>query len=138
MNDCLFCKIIKGEIPSRKVYEDKNVYAFLDISPVNEGHTLVMPQKHYETILDAPSEVLCNLITVIRKIVPSILQAVKSESFNLQVNSGKTAGQIIPHLHFHIIPRFPDDGHHLFQQKNYQEGEIENIQKIILGISEGK
>lgn len=129
MSECIFCKIIKGDIPSYKVYEDEYVYAFLDIIPVNKGHVLVVPKEHYESIIDAPEEILCQIMSAVKKIAPVILKVVDSEGFNLGVNNGSVAGQIVPHLHFHIVPRFPNDGHALFQGGAYEEGEAEKIQE---------
>jgi len=133
-DECLFCKIIKGDISSFKIYEDEKMYAFLDIMPVNPGHTLVVPKKHYENLIDTPDEILCAIIKTIKKIVPAILQGVAAEGFNLGVNNGKNADQIINHLHFHIMPRFPNDKHQLLRQGSYEEGDAKRIQSEILGM----
>lgn len=131
MSECIFCKIVRGDIPSYKIYEDDKVSAFLDIMPVNKGHVIVVPREHYENLVDTPSEVLCSIMSVIKKIVPAILKSVKSEGFNLGVNNGYIAGQAVPHLHFHIIPRFSNDGHRLFESGAYNSGEAEEIQEAI-------
>ncbi|MFH0856297.1 MAG: HIT family protein [bacterium] len=132
MTDCIFCKIIRGDVPSYKVYEDDFIYAFLDIIPINKGHILVVPKEHHENILDTPEELLCKIIKVVKNIAPIALKAVGSEGFNLGVNNGTIAGQIVSHLHFHIVPRFLYDGHQLFQGGAYEAGEAEDIQEKIV------
>ena len=110
--DCLFCKFAKGEIEVAKIYEDKNVFVFLDINPCGElnGHTLVIPKKHYETILDCPEETLKETIAVVKKIAVAVQKVSGAEGINLVQNNGKAAGQFVPHIHFHIIPRKAGDG----------------------------
>lgn len=114
MTDCLFCKIIRSEIPAAKVYEDDATFAFLDLKPVNPGHTLVIPKAHAAGIIDAPDETLAAVMGTVKKIAPGILAAVGADAFNLGVNEGAVAGQLVPHLHIHIMPRFPNDGHNLW------------------------
>jgi len=109
MDDCIFCKIIKGELPSYKIYEDDLCLAFLDINPVSFGHTLVVTKEHYQNSSDTPEDVLVHLTKKIKLIAPLILKSVNSEAFNLTMNNGKIAGQLVSHLHWHIIPRFADD-----------------------------
>lgn len=127
MNDCIFCKIVKGEISSQKVYEDDKSFAFLDITPVNPGHTLVVPKKHSLNILDAAEADVCALMSAIHKITPKVLKAVGAEAFNLGVNNGSVAGQVVPHLHFHIMPRFADDGHRLWGGAHVGADELAEI-----------
>lgn len=110
MNDCLFCKIISGEIPSEKVYEDEKTFAFLDIRPINAGHTLVVPKAHSKDILEADPDDVCALMDTVKKITSKILSAVSANAFNLGMNTGAAAGQVIFHTHLHIMPRFSDDG----------------------------
>ncbi len=133
MDECIFCRIVKGEIPSEKVYEDSKYVAFLDIMPANPGHTLVIPKEHYEDLMSTPNEVLDGMLNDAKKIASAVLKAVDAEGFNLQVNVGKVSGQVVPHLHIHIIPRFEGDGHHLFRQGEYEEGQMEEIAKRIRG-----
>lgn len=127
MTDCVFCKIIAGEIPAYKIYEDDQVLVFLDINPVNAGHALVVPKEHYPDFLSLPSALVERLSAVIQKVTPAILAGVSAENFNLGLNNGPVAGQVVPHVHWHIMPRFPDDGHRLFSGRQYSEGEIEVI-----------
>ena len=109
MNDCLFCRIIAKEIPSTAIYEDENVYAFLDINPVNPGHTLVVPKVHSDGFHDASPETLEALVRATQKVANAIVASGLCEAFNLEENNGKAAGQVIPHLHLHIVPRRVDD-----------------------------
>ena len=109
MESCIFCKIIKGKIPCTKIYEDKNVLAFLDISPVNKGHALVMPKKHFDTLMDVPDDLLCEAMKIVKKLSKAVMKAVKADGINISINNYKAAGQLVPHLHVHIIPRFKDD-----------------------------
>lgn len=114
MADCLFCKIIAGEIPAAKVYEDEHTFAFLDIKPVNPGHTLVVPKAHAVGIADASDDALVAVMRAVKKIAPGILGAVGADGYNIGVNQGSVAGQLVMHLHVHVMPRFPNDGHKLW------------------------
>tara|TARA_Y100000034_G_scaffold106593_1_gene135428 strand:+ start:1771 stop:2175 length:405 start_codon:yes stop_codon:yes gene_type:complete len=109
MDNCIFCKIIKGEIPSAKVYEDDDFLAFLDISPANQGHTLVIPKKHIETYVEGDDETLSRLSLVAKKIAKNINQKLECHGYNILINNHEAAGQEVFHLHMHIIPRFNRD-----------------------------
>ncbi|MFH0814846.1 MAG: HIT family protein [Candidatus Falkowbacteria bacterium] len=124
--DCLFCKIIKGEIPCHKIYEDADVFAFLDINPVSQGHTLVLPKKHFKGLLDSDAETLSKIMAAAQKIARAI-----GKAFNLIQNNGAAAGQVIDHLHFHIIPRNESDGLKHWPGKPYIGEEAINIAKKI-------
>ncbi len=131
MEECIFCKIINGEIPSSKVYEDNKVIAFLDTAPVNKGHTLVLPKEHHKDILDTPAETLTELMKVSKKVAKAVMKATGAEGFNLGVNNGKIAGQLVMHLHFHIMPRFENDGLKLWPGKEYEGNERDEIAEKI-------
>lgn len=109
MNDCLFCKIIKGEIPCYKIYEDEYTLAFLDIAKDVDGHTLVIPKKHSSTILDCDVEILNHLMNAVKKISQHYVENCGFSGINLINNNGKSAEQAISHLHIHIIPRKDND-----------------------------
>ena len=106
---CVFCEIIKGNIPSAKVYEDDKTLAILDISQTTRGHTLVLPKQHYENLLEIPAEELAELIVKVQKIAANNVAKLGAKGFNLLVNTGAVAGQSVPHLHFHIIPRYDEN-----------------------------
>src|SRR3990167_4581592 len=125
MSDCIFCKIIRGELPSYKVYEDENTLAFLDIRPVNAGHTLVVPKKHSHNIFDIAPEDWATLAEAARVISIAIEQALKADGVNIAMNNREHAGQVVDHPHLHIIPRFKGDGLKLMPQRNYKENEAE-------------
>lgn len=108
--ECVFCGIASGKIPSKKVYEDEKSLAFLDINPRNPGHTLVIPKKHYATILDMPEEEAKELFSVVRKIARAAQLGVNADGVSIAQSNGQAAGQVIPHVHFHVIPRFLNEG----------------------------
>lgn len=127
MDNCIFCKIASGELPAQKVYEDSDTMAFLDINPINPGHTLVIPKDHFDNIEEIPETVLANVIMTVKKVGNAVKQGLKAKGYNLQVNNDPIAGRIIPHIHFHIIPRYEEDGLKLWPQGRYQQGEIEEV-----------
>ncbi|MHC4557652.1 MAG: HIT family protein [Planctomycetota bacterium] len=127
-DDCLFCKMVAGQIPVTKIYEDEIVLAFLDIGPISDGHTLVIPKQHFEKLHDCPSELLARISSSLGRIAGAVAAAMNSNGYNLLCNNGRAAGQLIEHLHFHLIPRNTGDG--LFSRwpsYKYQAGKIEEI-----------
>jgi histidine triad (HIT) family protein len=108
--DCIFCKIIAGEIPCARVYEDVDILAFLDINPIARGHTLVLPKGHYPTLLDLPAVVGTPLMRALRLVASGVKQATESSGFNCIQNNFSSAGQMVFHSHWHIIPRYDNDG----------------------------
>ena len=129
--DCVFCKIIAGQIPAQKVYEDADTLAFLDIAPTNKGHTLVIPKKHFVTIEDTPPEVLEKVAVTLGKVARAVHLGTACEGYNVQQSNYPAGGQVVPHLHFHIVPRFSNDGLHLWPHKKYEPGEAEAYQRKI-------
>ncbi len=127
MNDCIFCKIIRGELPSYKVYEDEKTMAFLDIRPVNAGHTLVVPKRHSHNIFDIAPEDWAALAEAARIISIAIEKALGADGVNIAMNNREHAGQLVDHPHLHIIPRFKGDGLKLMPQRSYQENEAEPV-----------
>ncbi len=111
MSDCIFCKIVAGEIPCTRVYEDEQTLVFMDIGPIIKGHLLVIPKQHHDPITETPDEVLSHLIAVVKKIAAAQKKALKCDGCNIIQNNGACSGQAVPHLHFHVIPRFENDGH---------------------------
>ena len=126
--DCVFCKIVAGEVPATKIYEDDVVLAFLDIGPISDGHTLVISKQHVEKLHECPAELLGQVGSHLGKIAKAVASAMSSEGYNVLCNNGRAAGQLVDHLHFHIIPRNSGDG--VFQRwpsYKYPEGEVEKI-----------
>ena len=131
-DDCSFCKMVAGEIPVTKIYEDEVVLAFLDIGPISDGHTLVISKQHFEKLHECPAEVLGDIASRLGKIGQAVCDGMNSAGYNVLCNNGRAAGQLIGHLHFHIIPRNADDG--LFARwpsYKYQEGQAEKIAEKI-------
>jgi histidine triad (HIT) family protein len=110
MPECLFCQIAAGNIPCHKIYEDENVLAFLDIHPLNPGHTQIIPKKHSGHLLEADEIDARAIMDAAKKITPAILQCVGAPGCNFHSNIGRAAGQVIFHTHVHLIPRYADDG----------------------------
>ena len=121
--NCIFCKIAKKEISSNIVYEDKMFMAFLDIAPNNYGHTLVIPKKHFNTFLDIHGKELDLLMAVCQKVAKAQIKALNAPGFNLMLNNARVAGQLVDHVHFHIIPRFVGDGLTHWPHKVYKSPE---------------
>lgn len=108
--DCLFCKIVSGEIPAKKVYEDTSCIAFLDINPRNPGHTLVIPKTHAETIFDLPDTEGAKMFASLKKVAIKVKKGTKAHGVSVCQNNGSAAGQVVGHVHFHVIPRFLNEG----------------------------
>lgn len=107
---CLFCKIIAGEIPCARVYEDDAVLAFLDINPISRGHTLVVPKGHYPTLLDFPAAEGEALVRALRRVALALHETMQSGGFNCIQNNFGPAGQMVFHSHWHLVPRHEGDG----------------------------
>lgn len=107
---CIFCRIARGEIPSTRLYEDEVALAFLDIGPLVKGHALVIPRQHVDPLMDAPEDLLARLIAVVRRVARAQVKALQADGVNVHQSNGRVAGQVIPHLHFHVVPRFEGDG----------------------------
>lgn len=132
----IFSKILAGEIPCEKIYEDEHAFAFLDINPVNPGHTLVIPKKWSAGFLDADQETICYLIPAIQKVAKAVKEATGADGINIIQNEGEAAGQKVFHLHFHVIPRFANDGFQHWHGKGYTSPEqiketADNIRRVL-------
>ena len=120
--DCIFCKIVAGEIPSTKIYEDDTAIGFLDINPVSKGHTLLIPKAHHQMMIDTPDELVAKLFVTTKKILKAIQAATKSHLVGVSV-----MGDEVPHFHIHLIPRHADDGLSGWSRGVYIENEKEEI-----------
>ena len=128
MEECIFCKIVKGEIPSYKVYEDEKTLAFLDVNPINVGHTLIMPKNHVSKISMAEEEDLLALTKALKKVIKAVENSLGVDDLNVFVNQGRDAGQLIPHLHYHVVPRRKGDGVNFdVPQRKLSEEEFKNV-----------
>lgn len=132
----VFCRIIEGEIPSNKVYEDDDVLAILDISQATRGHTLVMPKTHYESILDTPKATLHKVYDVAQRIAQAMVAELGAKGVNILTNAKEMAGQTVPHFHVHIIPRYmAGEGGFMIEMKN-NEGK-EDLPLLVAKITHG-
>jgi len=130
--DCLFCKIIKEEIPNYTVYEDEHVLAFLDIFPHAKGHTVVIPKKHTESLSDLTVDDWKNISIGLKNSLNQVEKILQPDGINIAINDGESAGQVVPHVHWHILPRWKDDkggsAHSIV--KNDQGKKVEEVAKL--------
>jgi len=140
MKDCIFCKIIKGEIPSFKIFENDKVFCFLDINPLSKGHTLVVPKEHHENIFDISLKDLKEIISTIKSLSNRMKKVLMAEGVNLFNASGVVAEQSVFHFHFHILPRYKNDGLEMnnWWQSKAQKADIEELKKLAEKIREGE
>jgi len=130
--DCIFCKIIAGQIPSAKIYDHGGIYAFLDIAPVNKGHALVVPKTHYATLFDLPEDLGRELVGALKTVGRAVMAATGASRLNMGMNNFESAGQLVHHAHFHLIPRHSGDGLTLWTQHAYES--VEDMQKLAQAI----
>jgi len=140
MSACLFCQIVAGTLPAKKLYEDEYTLAFLDAFPLSEGHTLVVPKAHYALLQDMPSQEAQNLFAAAHKLLPSLQKATRAEAMTVGLNNGTVAGQAVPHVHVHLIPRHAGDGggslHEVVQQADQRPLDmVYEALKASLGLS---
>ncbi|RKY05489.1 HIT family protein [Candidatus Poribacteria bacterium] len=134
MNECIFCKIVAGEIPSNKVYEDDEVVAFMDINPANPGHTLVVPKKHFRNLLDIDEGTAAKVMEAAVKVAKAIKKALNPDGLNLFHASEKAAFQTVFHFHIHVIPRW--EGDDLVEPWKPKKGDPERIAETAAKIRE--
>lgn len=125
MRDCIFCRIAAGEMPAVRVLETPEVLAFLDIAPVNYGHTLVIPKAHFENLLELPDVLWTAMGQVCRRVAQALQATLFAQGFNIDMNNFEAAGQVVFHVHLHVIPRYHTDGLQLFPQASYKPGDME-------------
>lgn len=124
MENCIFCRIIGGEIPSSTVYEDDDFKVIMDISPAAKGHTIILTKKHFANLLELEDKVAEKGLIVAKKVATAMKEQLGCDGINLLQNNGEAAGQSVFHLHFHIIPRYKDDNVKLpWVPVKYEEGE---------------
>ena len=130
---CVFCEIIKGNIPSKKIYEDDNVLAILDISQATKGHTLIIPKKHYANMLEIEEKALIDCIKVTKIVTNKINEAYKPLGFNILNNCNEAAGQSVMHFHIHVIPRYSNDDLVINPTNNTDKFNLDEIASKIRG-----
>lgn len=131
-DNCIFCKIIAGEIPSYTLYEDERFKVILDVGPATRGHALILPKDHYANLYELPEETAAEVIKLAKKMMAQMTDKLKCDGFNIVQNNGEAAGQTVNHFHMHLIPRYKNDGEIL----KYIAGEpgaeeLEQIKSII-------
>lgn len=136
--DCIFCSIVEGDIPGRIVHEDEETLAFLDANPLVEGHTLVVPKAHHERVNDLPADIAGAVGRAIAVVVPAVEDAVDAPASTVAYNNGEAAGQEVPHVHAHVVPRTPEDGggpiHALFSDRpDLSEAALDDLGERIAG-----
>ena len=132
MDECVFCKIADGTIPAARLIETDRVVSFLDIAPVNPGHALVLPKRHVERLWELSEEELQECVLTVRELAGALMKATGAVGLNVLQNNARCAGQVVAHVHFHVIPRSPDDGFSFgWRQGSYGEGELEQMQRAI-------
>lgn len=132
-DNCIFCKIANGEIPSKTLYEDRNFRVILDLGPATKGHALILPKEHAENLYDLPQESASEVMVLAQKMAATLVEKLRCDGLNLVQNNGEAAGQTVRHFHLHLIPRYVDDG----QSINWKTGsptqeELENIRRTIV------
>ena len=133
-DDCIFCKIANGEIPSKTLYEDDEFRVILDLGPAAKGHALILPKDHYANLYELPDETASKVMILAKKEATLITQKLQCDGFNLVQNNGETAGQTVFHFHMHLIPRYKDDGQKInWKPLEPSQEELEAVKDQILG-----
>jgi histidine triad (HIT) family protein len=134
MDNCIFCKIASGEIPSNTIYEDDSFRVILDNGPATKGHALVLPKEHYANLFEIPEDVLSGAVVVAKKVAGTMKEKLACDGLNLVQNNGEAAGQTVMHFHLHIIPRYQNDGQHiLWNPTSPSAEELVAIKDTIVG-----
>ena len=136
MNDdnCIFCKIANGEIPSQTLYEDEKFRVILDLGPATKGHALILPKNHYANLYELPDEAASNVMLLAKKMVSQMTDRLSCDGFNLVQNNGEVAGQTVFHFHMHLIPRYKDDDQKIgWKPGKPSQEELEEIRRTICG-----
>lgn len=131
MENCIFCKIVTGELPSHKIYENQSVLAFLDINPITKGHVLIIPKKHAKDLFEISSEDAAAIMGAAKKIAPALMHVTSGTGVNLLNSNGKEAGQVIFHYHLHLIPRQSEDGVRLFTPTRKHDWDLKQLSEKI-------
>lgn len=112
-DDCIFCKLANGEIPTNSIYEDEDFNVILDMGPASRGHALILPKEHADNLLELPEETASKVLPLAKKLAIRMKERLMWDGFNLVQNNGETAGQTVMHFHLHLIPRYKEDGQHI-------------------------
>lgn len=133
-DDCIFCKIANGEIPSRTIYEDEKFRVILDLGPATRGHALVLPKEHFANVFELPEDWCRDAFVLAKRMAAQMTQKLGCVGFNLVQNNGEAAGQTVPHFHIHLIPRYEDDGQVIGWEPGSPEAEeLDEVRDTICG-----
>lgn len=133
-DNCIFCKIIAGEIPSQAIYEDEKFRAILDVAPAAKGHALILPKDHYANLYELPDDLAADTIRLAKKMMKVMTDKLGCDGFNILQNNGETAGQSVFHFHMHLIPRYREDGQKIgWKPQEVSQEELEETRKQITG-----
>ena len=133
-DDCIFCKIAAGEIPSKTIYEDEKYRVILDLDPATRGHALILPKNHYANLFELPEEDAKEVICLAKRMAAIMKDKLGCDGFNLVQNNGEAAGQTVLHFHMHLIPRYENDGQEIgWKPGSPSQDELEEIKKQIAG-----
>ena len=134
VENCIFCKIAAGEIPSKTIYEDEDFKVILDLGPATKGHALIIPKSHADNLFELPEGIASKVMVLAKKLGTQMKENLKADGLNLLQNNGEAAGQTVMHFHLHLIPRYENDGQHITgDSKEVTQEELEEIRKIIVG-----
>lgn len=132
-DDCIFCKIANGEIPSKTIYEDEEFRVILDLGPATKGHALILPKDHFANLYELPDETAANVMKIAKKMAAQMTEKLGCDGFNLVQNNGETAGQTVFHFHLHLIPRYKNDGQKIgWNPGSPSQEELEEIKNTIV------
>lgn len=133
-NNCIFCKIANGEIPSKSIYEDEDFKVILDLGPATKGHALILPKEHAANLFELPEETAAKAMVLAKKLGKQMKENLHADGLNLVQNNGEAAGQTVKHFHLHLIPRYQDDGQNiLWNPREVSQEELEETKNIIIG-----
>ena len=133
MNNCIFCKIANGEIPSRTLYEDEKFRVIMDLGPATKGHSLILPKDHYANLYEIPEDLAADAAKLAKKLAIRMTEKLGADGFNIVQNNNEAAGQTVPHYHVHLIPRYQNDGQHILWKPGQMPAEeMDEILKTIL------
>lgn len=132
-NNCIFCKIANGEIPSKTIYEDDNFRVFLDLGPAAKGHALIVPKDHYANLYELPEDTAADVMRLAKRMALQIKDKLQCDGLNLVQNNGESAGQTVHHFHMHVIPRYEGDGQKIgWKPGEPTQEELEEIRSRIV------
>ena len=132
-DNCIFCRILNGDIPSRKVFEDDDFCVIMDVDPATKGHCLILPKEHYANLLAMPDELAARVLPLAKKVAAHLQETLGCDGINLVQNNGETAGQTVFHFHMHLIPRYKEDGQKIgWNPGSPSQEELEEIKNQIL------